>query len=357
MILKNWNSLLEKNMRKILFTAIILLPILTFGHENFAHCSDVQQTYTNPLKVMIGDPDVLKIENKYYLYGTSIPGVGFKTWESDDLVNWEEKGIAFSKFAEGNQWGKKDFWAPEVIYYQDKYYMVYSARASDGRLKIALAVSDSPLGLFVNIKAPLFDNGFSNIDGHIFVDKNGTPYLFYVRDCSENIIDAKHVSQIYVQEMSKDLLNLKGEPILAIQPSQNWEGLEDDWQWNEGPFVIQNESIYYLLYSANYFGSPDYAIGYATSSSPLGPWTKHEGNPILSKDLSIEVSGPGHCSITESPDGSELFIVYHTHTFPSSPGGNRILNIDRIYFDEEGHLKIIGPTRTPQPMPSNKKQR
>jgi len=111
--------------------------------------------------------------------------------------------------------------------------MVYSAGASDGRLKIALAVSDSPLGLFVNIKAPLFDNGFSNIDGHIFVDKNGTPYLFYVRDCSENIIDAKHVSQIYVQEMSKDLLNLKGEPILAIQPSQNWEGLEDDWQWNE----------------------------------------------------------------------------------------------------------------------------
>jgi len=357
MILKNWNSLLEKNMRKILFTAIILLPILTFSHENFAHCSDVQQTYTNPLKVMIGDPDVLKIENKYYLYGTSIPGVGFKTWESDDLVHWEEKGIAFSKFAEGNQWGKKDFWAPEVIYYQDKYYMVYSARASDGRLKIALAVSDSPLGLFVNIKAPLFDNGFSNIDGHIFVDKNGTPYLFYVRDCSENIIDAKHVSQIYVQEMSKDLLNLKGEPILAIQPSQNWEGLEDDWQWNEGPFVIQNESIYYLLYSANYFGSPDYAIGYATSSSPLGPWTKHEGNPILSKDLSIGVSGPGHCSITESPDGSELFIVYHTHTFPSSPGGNRILNIDRIYFDEEGHLKVIGPTRTPQPMPSNKKQR
>jgi len=357
MILKNWNSLLEKNMRKILFIAIILLPILTFSHENFAHCSDVQQTYTNPLKVMIGDPDVLKIENKYYLYGTSIPGVGFKTWESDDLVNWEEKGIAFSKFAEGNQWGKKDFWAPEVIYYQDKYYMVYSARASDGRLKIALAVSDSPLGLFVNIKAPLFDNGFSNIDGHIFVDKNGTPYLFYVRDCSENIIDAKHVSQIYVQEMSKDLLNLKGEPILAIQPSQNWEGLEDDWQWNEGPFVIQNESIYYLLYSANYFGSPDYAIGYATSSSPLGPWTKHEGNPILSKDLSIGVSGPGHCSITESPDGSELFIVYHTHTFPSSPGGNRILNIDRIYFDEEGHLKVIGPTRTPQPMPSNKKQR
>jgi len=77
MILKNWNSLLEKNMRKILFTAIILLPILTFGHENFAHCSDVQQTYTNPLKVMIGDPDVLKIENKYYLYGTR-----FQVWDS-----------------------------------------------------------------------------------------------------------------------------------------------------------------------------------------------------------------------------------------------------------------------------------
>jgi len=352
---ENWSSLLEGNMRKILLTIIILLPILTFGNKNSANCSDVRQTYTNPLKVIIGDPYVLKVENRYYLYGTSVPGVGFKVWESDDLVNWEEKGIAFSKFAEGNQWGKKDFWAPEVVYYQDKYYMVYSTRASDGHLKIALAASNSPLGPFVNIKAPLLDDGFSNIDGHIFVDEDGTPYFFYVRDCSENIIDGKHMSQIYVQEIAEDLLSLKNEPVLAIQPSQNWEGLEDDWQWNEGPFVLKNEGVYYLLYSANYFGSPDYAIGYATSSNPLGPWTKYEENPILSKNLSIGVSGPGHCSITESPDGSEPFIVYHTHTFPSSPGGNRILNIDRIYFDEEGNLKVIGPTRTPQPAPSNKK--
>ena len=343
-------------MKETLFIAIILLPILIFGHDNSVDCSDFRQTYTNPLKVMIGDPYVLKIENKYYLYGTSVPDVGFKVWESDDLVNWEEKGIAFNKFARGNQLGKKDFWAPEVVYYQDKYYMVYSARASDGYLKIALAVSDSPLGPFINIKAPLFDDDFSNIDGHIFVDEDGTPYLFYTRDCSENIVNGKHMSQIYVQEMSKDLSDLKGEPILTIQPSQNWEGLEDDWQWNEGPFVFKNEGIYYLLYSANYFGSPDYAIGYATSSNPLGPWIKYEGNPILSKDLSIGVSGPGHCSITDSPDRSELFVVYHTHTFPSSPGGNRILNIDRICFDEESNLKVVGPTRTLQPTPSTKKQ-
>ena len=99
-------------MKETLFIAIILLPILIFGYDNSVDCSDFRQTYTNPLKVMIGDPYVLKIENKYYLYGTSVPDVGFKVWESDDLVNWEEKGIAFNKFAESNQWGKKDFCSP-----------------------------------------------------------------------------------------------------------------------------------------------------------------------------------------------------------------------------------------------------
>ncbi|RAO99394.1 glycoside hydrolase [Petrotoga sp. 9PW.55.5.1] len=308
-------------------------------------------TYTNPLKVFVADPYVLKVEDTYYLYGTSVANMGFKVWESNDLVNWEEKGFAFSKFEEGNEWGQGDFWAPEVVSYKNKYYMIYSARASDGHLKIALAESSSPIGPFLNIKAPLFDKGFSNIDGHIFIDSDGTPYLFYVRDCSENIIDGKHISQIYVQKMSKDLLTLEGDPILVVEPSQDWEGIGEDWQWNEGPFVIKENGIYYLLYSANYFASPEYAIGYATADNPMGPWIKSEDNPILSKDLSLGVSGPGHCSVTNSPDSSELFIVYHSHAFPKSPSGIRVLNIDRIYFNENGELRIKGPTRTPQPFP------
>jgi len=94
-------------------------------------------------------------------------------------------------------------------------------------------------------------------------------------------------------------------------------------------------------------------MGYATATNPLGPWIKYEGNPVLAKNLDIGVSGPGHNSVTTSPDASELFIVYHAHIHPDNPNAGRTPNIDRIYFDSDGILKIIGPTRSPQPLPGS----
>jgi GH43 family beta-xylosidase len=81
-------------------------------------------------------------------------------------------------------------------------------------------------------------------------------------------------------------------------------------------------------------------------------WTQNEGNPILTKDLSNAVSGPGHNAIIASPDGAEWFMVYHTHADAKNPSGRRVLNIDRVALDENGVLTVLGPTRTPQPAPS-----
>jgi GH43 family beta-xylosidase len=113
---------------------------------------------------------------------------------------------------------------------------------------------------------------------------------------------------------------------------------------------MKHENTYYLMYSANVYNGPDYSVGYATSSNPLGPWIKYAGNPILKKNMAIGVSGPGHNSVTTSPDDKEMFIVYHTHTFPDKPSGNRNLCIDRMVFDN-GVIKVLGPTRSPQPLP------
>lgn len=286
----------------------------------------------------IGDPYVLRDRGKYYLYATSSP-YGFKVWESPDLAAWQERGLALDAREEGNQWGVGDFWAPEVTYYLGNYYMIYSARDRDGSLKLALATATHPLGPFRNRKAPLFDRGKSFIDGHFFFDDDGKIYLYYVQDCSENIIDGKHISQIFVQEVSADLLTLLGEPVLAVEPSQPWEGIDRDWQWNEGPFVLKDRGVYYLMYSANCYASSDYAIGYAVADSPFGPWQKADGNPLLTKDLAAGFSGPGHNCVTRSPDGS-LLLVYHTHTNPEKPSGDRKVNIDRLVI-ENGQLKVV----------------
>jgi beta-xylosidase len=116
---------------------------------------------------------------------------------------------------------------------------------------------------------------------------------------------------------------------------------------------VKHGSTYFLMYSAGGpYTSPNYAIGYATASSPLGPWTKH-AQPLLQR--TADVSGPGHHSIVASPDGKELFCVYHTQTWLAG-GHGRQLAIDRFRFVDDGggrpRLEVAGPTRAPQRLPS-----
>ncbi len=53
----------------------------------------------------------------------------------------------------------------------------------------------------------------------------------------------------------------------------------------EGPTVVKLDDLYYLFYSANHFKNIDYAVGYATSTSPYGPWKKHANNPIIHRSI------------------------------------------------------------------------
>ncbi|MBS4195578.1 glycoside hydrolase family 43 protein [Lederbergia citri] len=306
-------------------------------------------SYQNPVGGMteIGDPFVLKTNDLYYMFATSEPSRGFKVWKSKNLVDWDDEGLAYDHEMQPEEWATGDFWAPEVIYHRNKYFMTYSARDRQGHLKIAIAASESPSGPFIDICKDIVRQEGSYIDGHIFKEDDGTLFFYYVKDCSENIINGKHVSQIFVQPLNDDLTQLVGEPQLLLEPDSEWEGLDADFQWNEGPFVIKHQEKYYLMYSANFFGSADYSVGYAIAEHPMGHFIKAEENPILVKDLEKGISGPGHNSVTTSLSGNDMYIVYHTHTFPDNPSGNRQMNIDRLYV-EDGKLKVDGPTANKQ---------
>lgn len=302
-------------------------------------------SYQNPIGDMkdIGDPFILKHEDRYYMYATSMPDSGFLVWESENLVDWDNGNLVYSKFQQENDWATGDFWAPEVIYHNELFYMVYSARNKSGSLNMAIATSESPTGPFIDQTFDLLGEEGSFIDGHFFIDDDGTPFLYYVKDNYENIVDGKHVSHIHVQQMTDDLLEVTGESELLLVPDQSWENPMGEYQWNEGPYVVKRENLYYLMYSANYFASSDYAIGYATSDNPMGPFVKSESNPILTKDMINGISGPGHNSVTVGLDDSTLYAVYHIHTHSNNPSGNRRPAIDRLYF-EDGEMKIDGPT-------------
>jgi len=321
-------------------------------------------TYTNPLGVDLADPDVLFHEDVYYLYATSdlrYANLGYFVWTSRDLVHWEEHG-EMALLRDHATWGSHNFWAPDALHYNGKFYLFYSCvgpvEPGETSHRICAAVADSPVGPFKEVRAPLFDIGKAVIDAHVFLDPaNGNkPYLYYSLDHSENVKrDGRRRSELYVVPLAPDLLSIEGEPTFCFGASQPWEGkIELEDTWNEAPFVMRRDNgTYVMTYSARVFSDPLYAVGYATARSPLGPWTKAQENPILKRTR--RASGPGHNSIVPSPDGKELFVVYHTHK-DLEGGHDRELNIDRLTVtDEPGggvKLRIAGPTRTPQPMPS-----
>ena len=128
-------------------------------------------------------------------------------------------------------------------------------------------------------------------------------------------------------------------------------------RWTEGSVTFKKGSTYYMMYSANYFGGKNYAVGYATSKSPLGPFKKSNSNPVLEKNIDKGgiVTGTGHNSITYSPDGKEMFCVYHGRT--TATGDDRVVFIDRMKILKDGRLFVEGPNTEAQPLPSgvNKK--
>lgn len=266
----------------------------------------------------IGDPFVLEDNGKYYLYATSSKD-GFKVWSSDNLNKWNDCGLCYYK---EKSLGFKEFWAPEVVKHKNKYIMHYTANYKIRGLRTGVAVSESPLGPFIDVyDGPMFELGFNTIDASCFIDDDGKAYLYYSKDCSTNIINGVNTSQIFCVKLSDDLLSVKGEHVLCTTPDNKWETFSDSkWHWNEGPFVIKHNNEYHLCYSTNFFKSKFYSVCCAKSDSPFGPFIKYENNPIL-KYKENEFSGPGHNMLFKFK--VKLMNAFHIHTDYKNPSGDR----------------------------------
>ena len=296
-------------------------------------------TYTNPVKSLTGDPAVLYDDGVYYLYATNSASTshGFKVFTSTDLIEWTDQGWVL---VEDDSWGSREFWAPEVIRKDETYYMYYTVEE-----RICVAGSSSPLGPFKqDIQEPIKPDSI-RIDSHVFQDDDGKHYLYYVAFNNGN--------EIWAAELNDDMRTIEpGTRKLMIAPDREWE--KNRANVNEGPYILKHKGIYYLTYSGSHVASSQYGVGYATAAHPLGPWTKYEHNPIL-KSTSY-VHGTGHHGFAPSPDGSELFIVYHTHyDLKTTNPAKRKMAIDRIHFvpqsDGPDVLEMWGPTVSPQLKP------
>lgn len=337
---------------------------------------------------LAGDPFLFYHEETktFYLYGTtrkySNPGKIEETFEyytSTDLINWKNGGVCFQP-ARGD-WCTSRLWAPEVFEIDGKYYMYYTAATGDGGvLHGSVAVADSPAGPFtnkitdtVNGKKPVFDFGsnFPTIDGSLFIDDDGSMYYYFARDqigdnSSSGGNNSTRRSTIWgIQLENPYTIKAGAKPVKLTEVgrstidetgafTQPWEVQDKNAMWNEGPYMLKHNGVYYLTYSANYFGSKYYSLGYAISTEPLGDFTKlpDGGAQIMgitpgSKDNWDYFIGTGHAMFLKV--GNEDYIVYHT-LIPNTDVW-RHFTIDSVGYRDDGTLYVNGPTLSAQKVP------
>ena len=335
-------------------------------------------TYTNPLPVTLGDPFVLLAsDHKYYMYGTyeTAKLKGFGTYSSPNLKDWKYEGQVYFGNTSGS-WTKKNYWAPEVYERKGKFYMFFSADwkynpTNEGEnFRIGVAVSDKPTGPFKELSdKPLFDPGYPIIDANVLEFK-GKTYLYYSRCCYKNPVQSEvsewaknknlfqtiEESWVYGVEISPDFKSVIGQPVLLLQPPKKMNDKQSEWEsrsvtsgevnrrWTEGSVAFVHKNRIYMMYSANFFGGKNYAVGYATSNDPLGPFVKAENNPVLQKntDQGGVVTGTGHNSVIRSKDGKTMYCVYHGRT--TKTGAKRVVFIDNMSIDKNGLLMVDGPS-------------
>jgi len=335
-------------------------------------------SYTNPASVEFGDPYIIKSsDGKFYMYGTTGGLLGYKAYSSENLADWKDEGVVFNGDTP-ESWAKDCFWAPEVYERNGKYYMFYSANQKNNpnneleTFRIGVAVSDKPTGPFNDLLGrPIFDSQYPVIDVNLyFDDENNKTYMYYSRCCYKHPVESEiadwakkqgwydeiEESWIYGVEIKPDFSDIIGEPVLLLRPPVSLNDIQSEWEsrsvtsrevnrrWTEGSFLFKHNGLYYMMYSSNFFGGQNYAVGYATSENPLGPFTKSDNNPVLESD-GKQVTGTGHCMVVNLPN-SEMLCVYHART--TETGGKRLVFMDKMEIKETGELVVNGPTTSLQ---------
>jgi len=271
------------------------------------------------------DPFVLRTATEYYAYGTgetleqSSSGErrAFKILRSPDLVKWTAAGAALPVGPEAEQ---HVYWAPEVASFNGRYYLYYSSAPAgqDERHRLRVASADDPLGPFTAHGLVLPESEGFSIDAHPFRDpQDNRWYLFFAKDYFEG----RTGTGIAVVPLTPDLLQAAAPATAVITANADWQIYERNrtlygrqwtaWHTVEGPCVVTHGSRYYCFYSGGNWQTHDYGVSYAVADHPLGPWQHApETGPIVLRQRSGEVLGPGHNSHTVAPDGTEV-LAYH----------------------------------------------
>ena len=282
----------------------------------------------NPLvtHIFTADPTARAFDGTVYVYpshdiDSPVGSNGFSmedyhVFSSTDLMNFEDHGVILHQ--DDVAWAQKNntMWAPDCIRKGANFYFYFPVHAIGTYHRIGVAVSSSPAGPFT--PEPGYIPNANGIDPCIFIDDDGTPYLYFGGGQNDSL---------RVMRMQADMMTPDMAP-------QTLTGLGTAYK--EGSFLFKRNGIYYFTYPYSPNGSEE--IHYATGTSPLGPFTPQ--GTILPRWT--DGCWTDHHSVLQY--NGQWYLFYH-HKDISGDQTLRSMCADRLYFNPDGSIQQVVPTR------------
>lgn len=287
-------------------------------------------------EINIRDPFILTYKNKYYMYGSRVgqpyagsmwgEQFGFDVYASEDMENWSSPKCIFEK--NDSFWGKYHFWAPEVHFYNGKFYLVASFKAEGKCRGTHILVSDVPDGMFVPVSdIPATPAEWECLDGTLYVDKKGVPHLVFCHEWLQ--VDNGTVCEV---ELSGDLREAVSEPrvLWSAKDYKNVKAIRKDGTGfvTDGPFFYRCENGDLICIWSTHDKDTGYVelICKSSNGDIDGEWTLLD-EPLFDKD-------GGHGMIFTDLDGKLRFVMHSPNTILLERP--RIMNL----FDKNGTLSV-----------------
>ncbi|KAK1730193.1 hypothetical protein CaCOL14_007917 [Colletotrichum acutatum] len=276
----------------------------------------------------------------------------FSTSSLDPLEPVVDHGVVLK--TEDVPWVSKQLWAPDAAYKDGKYYLYFPARDKQDVFRIGVAVSDKPEGPFTPDPEPI--KGSYSIDPASFVDDDGQGYLYFgglwggQLQCYQKGNEVFEKQWLGAQEpsgegayalgprvakLTGDMHQFDGEvqeiQILAPETGKPILADDHDRRFFEAAWLHKRDGLYYFSYST---GDTHY-LCYATSESPLGPFTY--GGRILEPVLGWTT----HHSIVEFK--GQWWLFHHDCELSKGVDHLRSVKVKEIFYDKDGKIVTEKP--------------
>jgi GH43 family beta-xylosidase len=321
-------------------------PTATTAREGVQ--GETDETFANPI-VPGADPWVI-LHDGFYYWCASDKQRGVAVYRSERLSERGEEVMVWQPPERGPH--SQQVWAPELHRLDGRWYIYVAAssgRNQTHRMIVLESVGEDPTSEF-RFKAELYTGddvatGRRNrwaIDGTI-LEHGGSRYMLW-----SGWADHRDEQWLYIATMSNPWTISSNRVRLCANDDFLWERVDEtpaSRGLNEAPQVLLRNGRVFVVYSASASWQPSYKLGLlelADGGDPMDPraWLKHREAVMESTEATW---GVGHCGFTQSPDGTEDWIVFHAK-LDRKPNWNRAVHIQQFSWGQTGRPIFGEPT-------------